>query len=166
MSFGFSISDIAGCAHLVYKLYFELKAAPGVCGTFANELFQFWEILREVEQTILSKKDSINDTNRERLEEYANSCTELCNQILSATDIPYESCFNNDYIVLRPIERVKLPDRLFKRLSRLGGTLGQARLARKIPEYRRAISAQIESLTAFNVLLIRSAYTWRERERD
>ena len=40
MSFGFSISDIAYCTHLVFGLETILEKAPGIFGIFAKELLQ------------------------------------------------------------------------------------------------------------------------------
>lgn len=41
MSFGFSVSDIYGCACLAYMLYNEFKQALGACQEASRELLLF-----------------------------------------------------------------------------------------------------------------------------
>lgn len=52
MSFGFSVSDIYGCARLAYKLYDEFKQAPGTCQEFARDLLLFHRVLLKTKSTI------------------------------------------------------------------------------------------------------------------
>ena len=149
----------------MYKLYNELREAPGVCGKLAQELFQLWGILDELENTISMKKAPLSGVNRARLEEYASSCKELCMQILGATTISCEGCGMTGGCDMTGHTSVSTPVPVIPTVGifkNIGGRLGQMRLARKFPEFRRAVSAQIEMLTAFNVLLIRSAHTQKK----
>lgn len=52
MSFGFSVSDIYGCARLAYMLYDEFKQALGACQETARELLLFHRVFLKTKTTI------------------------------------------------------------------------------------------------------------------
>ena len=61
MSFGFGVPISNDVASLAYSMYRELRDAAGACGAFGKELFQCYQILQELERTILSKNELLDD---------------------------------------------------------------------------------------------------------
>ncbi|KAM0795330.1 hypothetical protein BDR22DRAFT_615181 [Usnea florida] len=161
MSFGFSVSDIYGCARLAYVLYNEFKQAPGACQDFAKELLLFHQVLLKTKSTVQAGKIHLShaDENETALEICLDSCRELLYvRIMGAATAP------------RHLDKIKAwgcdPEAKFilhstsdeKRfLSGLRQKLGERKFASRIPELQRAVSAHVEKLTAYNVLIVQSS---------
>ena len=156
MSFGFSVSDIYGCARLAYVLYNEFKQAPGACQDFARELRLFHQVLLKTNSTIQAGKSHLSHADETALESCLDSCRELLYvRIMGAATAP------------RHLDKIKAwgcdPKAEFflhstsdeKRFLRgLRQKLGERKFASRIPELQRAVSAHVEKLTASNVLIV------------
>ena len=156
MSFGFSASDIYGCARLAYILYNEFKQAPGACQEFARDLLLFHQVLLKVKTTMESTTSPTSHADRVTLGTYLDSCKELLYvQTIGCPTVPrdldkidfngYES--NSSFI----FHSTPGDNRFLRGLRQ---KLGQRKFASRIPKLQRAISVHVEQLTAFNVLVI------------
>lgn len=133
MSFGFSVSDIYGCAHLAYSFYRELREAPGACKEFSQELLLFSEVL--------SKTKDLRHSDKAALKACIDNCKELLYvQIGGASTVPKTNR-------LEVSEGVTFFRSLRQRFR-------ERQFASQLPKFQRAISARIEKLTALNVLSI------------
>ena len=156
MSFGFSVSDIYGCARLAYLLYNEFKEAPGTCQDFARELLLFHQVLLKTRSTIEAEKSHLSHADETALEICLGSCRELLYvQIFGAAAVPrhldktiFGRCDPEGQAVLQSTSDEK------RFLRGLRQKLGERKFASRIPKLQRAISAHVEKLTAFNVLII------------
>lgn len=161
MIFGISVSDIYGCARLAYRLYEELKQAPGACRTFALELRSFHEVLMNVTSTIKSKASHLDHSNQAALSACLDSCKELlCKQILGVQEMPadlgeldfglYHSLIDmSEYKGYRaPSHGDAGPFKTWLQRFR------KRTLALQIPKLQRAISAHIEKLNIFLALYV------------
>ena len=96
MSFGFSVSDIYGCAHLAYMLYDEFKQAAGVCQEFSRGLLLFHQVLSKVKSTIESEPSHLSQSDQAALGACLDSCKELLYvQILGAAMVPKDLNFES-----------------------------------------------------------------------
>ena len=153
MSFGFSVSDVYGCAHLAYVLYNEFKQAPGVCQDFARELGLFHQVLLN---TIEAEISPLSDADGSALGTCLDSCKELLYvQIAGAATVPRvldKPAFSgygpvwNSALPLTPDEK--------SLLRGLRQKLDERKFASRIPKLQRSISAHVEKLTALNVLIV------------
>ena len=156
MSFGFSVSDIYGCARLAYVLYNEFKQAPGACQDFARELLLFHQALAKTKSTIEAEKRHLSDADGSGLGICLDSCKELLYvQIIGAAEVPkdLDKIDFGGYVpegkcILRSISKSN-EKRLF---SGLRQRIRERKFASRIPKLQQAISAHIETLTAFGVL--------------
>ena len=156
MSFGFSVSDIYGCARLAYLLYEEFKQAPGACQDFAKELLLFHQILLKTKSNIEAETSHLGQDDKIALEPCLENCKELLYvRIMGAATVP------------RHLDMIKAwgcdPKAEFfhhstsdeKRFLRgCRQKLGERKFASRIPELQRAVSAHVEKLTAYNVLVV------------
>ena len=171
MSFGFSISDFVCCGQLAYQLYTEFKEAAGDCQAFAKELFLLHRVILKTEALIHRANDELDASDQATL----GLCLDMCKNILfvqiAGTDgahvnlgidhrqrpvlliggkmkFPHAtpSKDDGDYTLrnfswqMRHLVRHKFEERSF---------------ARRIPKIRTAVSAVVEKLTSFQVLMIR-----------
>ena len=154
MSFGFSVSDIYICARLAYKLYNEYRRAPGACQEFAREILLLHQVLLKVKSNVESDISHLSHSDQAALGAYLDSCKKLLcvqmigdykiNKILQTKIdielIQTEIVFPNHYRT-QPNTGLRQKNRYM-------------RFAPRIPQLQFAISALVEKLTAFNVLLI------------
>lgn len=150
MSFGFSVSDIYGCARLAYMLYHEFKQAPSTCKEFARELLLFHSVLLKTKSTVECGTSYLNHADSAALGACLDSCKELLYvQTMGARMVPgsLEMELNRKHPHL---------DFLFhsNQIRGLRLKFRERKFALRIPELQRAISAHIEKLTAVNVLII------------
>ena len=165
MSFGFSVSDIYGCARLAYVLYNEFKQAPGVCQNFAKELLLFHQVLLNTQPSIEAEKSHLSHADETALDICLDSCRELLYvRIMGAAAVPRH--LNKikfwgwdpeiEFRLHSSTDEFRLysnyDDKRFLRGVR--HKLGERKWASRIPELQRAVSAHVEKLTAFNVLII------------
>lgn len=163
MSFGFSVSDIYGCARLAYKLYDEFKQAPGTCQEFARDLLLFHRVLLKIKSTIECDTSYLSQSDQAVLGACLDSCKELLYvQIIGAPMVPknlekiefdaHELIFKSrgpqtDFLIHSSPDQIRF-------LRGLRQKFGERKFALRIPKLQRAISAHIEKLTAFNVLIV------------
>ena len=159
MSFGFSVSDIVGCARLAYRLYEELKQAPGACSYFAFDLLHFHNVLMTANSTIEFEVGHLNHPEKAALSACLDSCKELLFvQIMGSQKVP------EDWDLVLFDADDPLSD--FLKCPYYGGTrtshgfhnwrqrLEERKLASRIPKLQRAISAHIEKLNALLILYV------------
>lgn len=157
MSFGFSVSDICGCARLAYRLYDEFKQAPGACQDFTREMLLFHQVLLKTKSTIGSEISHLSDSDQATLGACLDSCKELLyGQIIGAAIVPrsleeveYNKHDPRKYFFFHHDDQMNF-------LRGLRQRYGERRFALRIPKLQRAISAHIEKLTAINVLIVQS----------
>ena len=158
MSFGFSVSDIVGCAHLAYILYDEFKEAQGACQKFLRELLLFHQVLVKMYSTA-SQLELLDSSDQAALNSCLDSCKELLYvQIMGTPTLPddtstvpeeywdlkiYGCRDKTDLLVLSPFEKPSVWNNLRRRL-------GARQFALRIPKLQNAISSHIEKL---NILL-------------
>lgn len=157
MSFGFSVSDIIGCAHLAYVLYDELVQAPGACQNFAGELLLFREALLKTRSMIAAEKSYLSDADQSALGICLDSCKELLYvQIIGFAAVPKDwatiGLTGPGHCCAFHSPSNQLKNKRF--LSGLRQRLRERKFASRIPKLQQAISAHIETLTAFVVLSI------------
>ena len=157
MSFGFSVSDIIVCARLAYRLYDQLKQAPGACQEFARDLLHFHNVLMTTNSTIEFEVGHLNHPDKAALSACLDSCKELLYvQIMGTQKVPEdleEVGFDED----DPLSG-------FLKNPFYGGTahgfhiwrqrFEKRKLASLIPKFQRAISANIEKLNALLILYV------------
>ena len=155
MSFGFSVSDIYGCAHLAYSLYKEFKEAPGACQDFARELLLFHQVLLKTKSNIEAETSHISNDDKIALETCLDNCKELLYvQIAGAATVP-RALDKPTFRGYDPSGNLGLSNPNEKYLLRgLRKKLEERKFACRIPKLQRAISAHVEKLTAFNVLIV------------
>lgn len=170
MSFGFSVSDFITLGGLTLKLYDEFKAAPGACRAFANELLMFHQILERLGFELQSHTDYLEASDHAALRACADSCKELIYvRIYGASCVPTElptygiksttsSKIVNVILQPRPYDN----DR-FHRAWRQKWS--ERKFAARIPELQRAVTAHVQSLTAFSSLIIRYVHLFQFREQ-
>lgn len=164
MSFGFSISDFIFCGQLTYKLYVELKEAPAACQSLSKELLLFSQVMWKTKLIIEKQKNDLDELDRATLVTCLESCKNiLFIQILGDSSIPEELPLPGDFIWFDTSPAAN--DRWVRFHLRLGERIKQRRLALKIPKIQSEISAIVEKLTAFNVLLIQYASLCGSSER-
>ena len=156
MSFGFSVSDIYGCARLAYLLYNELKQAPAACQDFARELLLFHQALLKTKTTIEAEISPLSDADGSALGICLDSCKELLYvQIIGATTVPNDMSGIN-FGGYDPEGNCVLHSTSTSNGKRflpgLRQKIGARKFARQIPKLQRAISAHIETLTALSIL--------------
>ncbi len=156
MSFGFSVSDIYGCACLAYRLYDEFKQAPGACQEFARELLLFHQVLLRTKSSLEYETSHLSHSDQAALGACLDSCKELLYvQITGAPKVPE----NLETIAFSTQDLQKKnfshpPSDRTRFLRGLRQKFGERNFALRIPKLQRAISAHVEKLTAFNVLII------------
>ncbi len=159
MSFGFSISDFFALGVLALKLYDEIRVAPGACRAFANELLLFHQILDKI-GCLREETELLGASDRVALKTCADSCKELvyvqiygaaCEPtvLLNPGTIPRTSSESSSLILQRG------PDGEDRFLRAWRQRWGERKFAARIPQLQRAVTAHIQSLTAFYTLIIR-----------
>ena len=164
MSFGFSVSDIALCAHLAYKLYDEFMQAPGACREFARDLLLFHQVLLKTQSTIECEISNLNHSDQAALKACLDSCKELLYEQICASKVPssldvgrYVRDFESQCTLLDPLVHPDYSGEIrFFQGCRLKWR--ERKFALRIPKLQRAISLHIEKLTALNVLLIQCVF--------
>lgn len=152
MSFGFSVSDIYGCARLAYLLYDEFKQAPGACQDFARELLLFHQVLLKTKSTTEGETSHLRPSDKAALGTCLDSCKELLYvQIMGAHVLP-SKLWRVDLSTHDPLFHPTSGQTRF--LRGLRQRIGEKRFASRIPKLQCAISAHVESLTAINVLIV------------
>ena len=160
MIFGISVSDIYGCARIAYRLYHEFKQAPGICQEFARELQLFYQVLMKTKSNIEREASHLSDSDKAALGACLDSCKELLYvQTMGTPTVPKN---------LEEIEpNINDPQTDFLIHPNSGQTrflqgwrqkFGEKKFASRIPKLQRAISAHIEQLTAFNVLILQCVF--------
>ena len=156
MSFGFSVSDIYGCAHLAYSLYEEFKEASVACQDFARELLLFHQVLLKTKSNIEAETSHLGHDDKIALETCPDNCKELLYvQIVGAATVP-RILDKPTFVGYDPSGKTGLrstpnEETLLRGLRR---KLKERKFASRIPKLQRAISAHVEELTAFNVLIV------------
>lgn len=160
MSFGFSASDFVTLGVFAFKLYDEFRKAPGACRAFANELLLFHRVLDKLGSDLQGDADFLQASDYAALQECADSCKRLIYvQIYGAACVPTTlqtdgttsgtpSTLDN-----KILPRGAVGDDRFLRGWRQ--KWGERKFAARVPELQRAVSAHIQSLTAFNSLIVR-----------
>ena len=156
MSFGFSVSDIYGCARLAYLLYDELKQAPAACQDFAREFLLFHQALLKTKSMVEAEKSHLNDADGSSLGICLDSCKELLYvQIIGAAAVP-KDLDKIDFGGYDPEGNCILHSASKSNGKRflpgLRQKMRERKFASRIPKLQQAISAHIETLTAFVVL--------------
>ena len=160
MSFGFSVSDIYGCACLAYRLYDEFKQAPGACKEFARELLLFHQVLLRTKSSLEYGTSHLSHSDQAALEACLDSCKELLYvQISGAPKVPE----NLDMIKFSTQDLRKNdfshPSSDHARFLRgLRQKVRERNFALRIPKFQRAISAHVQKLNALSVLIIQYLY--------
>ncbi|KAL9063288.1 MAG: hypothetical protein Q9161_009546 [Pseudevernia consocians] len=158
MSFGFSVSDIYGCACLAYRLYDEFQQAPGACKEFALELLLFHGVLMRTKSSLEYETSHLSHSDQAALEACLDSCKELLYvQISGAPKVPE----NLDMIKFSTQDLRKNdfshPSSDHARFLRgLRQKVRERNFALRIPKFQRAISAHVQKLNALSVLIIQS----------
>ena len=163
MSFGFSVSDIYGCARLAYMLYNEFKQAPGACQEFAHELLLFHQVLGKTKSVIEGESSNLNHFDQTTLSACFDSCKELLYmQILGNAVVPktLEEFYTHDRLsYLDADTSTTITERDKHRFPHgLRHKFRERQFALRIPKLQRAVSAHIEKLTALNVLIIQYVF--------
>ena len=157
MSFGFSVSDVVGLATAVFKIYNEFKEASGICQTFAKELMNFHRILSIIGSQLPSSNVEGRRLDLAGLKACVTSCEDLVYvQILGARDVTSGiqefQTSNGDsskMVLCTPKRSIFIPWRL---------RLAEKKFSSQVPKLQRAVAAHVQSLTAFNTLIIRYAF--------
>ena len=157
MSFGFSVSDFALLAKLAWQLYGALKDGLAECQAFSREVLSFHQVLEKVTSNLEAQSHHLNSVEQATLNQYAMECNELlCSKIFS--DVSLQSMYEYpDIYDPDPMDHPRgwRGRRInFSHMCEIKGKVRSANLARKIPKLQRAITAQVEKLTAYNVLLV------------
>ncbi len=170
MSFGFSVTDFITLGGLALKLYDEFREAPGACRAFANELLLFHLILDKLGSDLQDHSELIGPTDYAALKACADSCKELIYvQIYGAACVPTafqtytttsRTSSKSDNVILQP---GPYGDDRFLRAWRQ--RWAERKFAARISEIQRAVAAHIQSLTAFNTLIIRYVHSRPFREQ-
>ena len=151
MSFGFSVSDIVGCARLAYRLYDEFRQAPGACQDFSRELLLFHQVLMKTRSTA-SQLKRLGSVDQAALNSCLDSCKELLYvQIMGAPIVPealwdvgvYWNSHKADFLIHSHLDKSTLFHNWHQRF-------GARKFALRIPKLQNAISSHIEKL---NILL-------------
>lgn len=165
MSFGFSVSDIYGCARLAYLLYDEFKQAPGACQEFAHELLLFHQVLWKTKSYFDCEIRHLNHSDQAALSLCFESCKELLYvQIMGAPTVPKDLENLNLGTLNRQTSFYFHPSTAstdrdqFRFLRGLRHKFGERKFAQRIPKLQRAVSAHVEKLTALNVLIIQYVF--------
>ncbi len=155
MSFGFSVSDIYGCARLAYMLYNEFKQAPGVCQEFARELLLFHRVLSKIKSTIESEPSHLSQSDQAALGACLDSCKELLYvQIMGAAMVPKDLENIKFYAHDMGFRSFDTSSDQKRFLGGLRQKFGERKFALRIPKLQHAISAHVANLTAFNVFIV------------
>lgn len=160
MIFGISVSDIYGCARLAYVLYDEFKQAPGACREFAQDLLLFHQVLLKTKSTIESEASHLSDSDEAALSACLDRCKELLYvQTVGAHMMPI-GLEKIDIHTLDPESDISVHNGYGKPrfLRGLRQKFGERKFASQIPKLQRAITALVEKLTAFNVLIIQYVF--------
>ena len=157
MSFGFSVSDIIGCARLAYRLYDGFKQAPGACQDFARDLLLFYNVLMKTKSTIELEVGHLNHPDKAALSACLDSCKELLYvQIMGIHKVP-EDLEDVGYDKDDPqpgFVKYLIYGGTAYRFSGWSQKLEQRKLASRIPKFQRAISAHVEKLNTLLVLYV------------
>ena len=153
MSFGFSVSDIVGCARLAYRLYDEFRNAPEACQTFAQELLLFHQVLMKIKSTIESEAGHLDHSDQAALSACLDSCKELLYvQIMGANMVPTKS--DDMSLYMHESYPFHIHPHRFRLLQGWLQRFGERSFALRIPKLQRAISSQIEKLNVFLALYV------------
>lgn len=161
MSFGFSISDFLSLANVMLQIYDALRTGTAECKAFSKDMLLFHEILQKLGRNLEAGISTYDFDDRTILREHGLACdrflwTEVFDGLLSPQ-------YNFDDIYeLEPYEGGHARPRWThqnKRLkpsafSQVQATIRNARFSKKIPKLQRSVTAHIEKLTAYNVLIM------------
>ena len=159
MSFGFSISDFLACAQLAWQIYDALKTGPTECQAFAEEVLLFHEVLMKVGEILQDANCCLGPRELRALSRHVDDCEQLLSSTImgsffapeyreAARSYRYQGStdMHSDFNQKIGISRTLMV--AFRERVRT------ASVAKKIPDLRHRITAQIEKLTAYNVLLM------------
>lgn len=160
MSFGFSVTDFMTLGGLALKLYDEFREAPGACRAFANELLSFHRVLDKLGRDLQDDSAFLGASDYAALKACADSCKELIYvQIFGAACVPTTlRTYGTTPAISASHENMILqrgPDGDDRFLRAWRKKWGERKFAARIPELQRAVTAHIQSLTAFVVLNVR-----------
>ena len=159
MSFGFSISDFLGCAQLAWQIYEALKTGTVDCQVFAIDVLLFHGVLVKMGYTIRDIKHHLNADELSSLKRHCDHCEELLCSTIMGTFLPphyreqiRKHAYQRSYDGIRAFDMKSSGSQSL--VLQFRERVRHASVARKIPDARRQITAQIEKMTAYNVLLI------------
>ena len=177
MSFGFSISDFVICAQWAWYIYDALETGPAECQAFAKEVLFLHQILAKVHESLRDTNRYLSSEEGDALQRHIMNFEEFYSSI---TDSKFEDFFGGSEQQSLYMQRTPVHSQLFSSealsllkdtesartwaetennirllgISKIRERIRAARFAKKIPKLQRSVTAQIEKLTAFNVLLI------------
>lgn len=160
MSFSFGISDFIVCGELAYELYIELKRAPGECQAFAKELLLLHQIILKTETSVIRAHGRLDSADRATLGLCVDSCKDIMLVQMAGVDttfIDFDRGLGETSQIVRHrgiLSVTALPPKTDDLMCRVRARFEQRSFAKTIPFIRSAISAVIEKLTSFQVLLI------------
>lgn len=159
MSFGFSVFDFISLGGLAFKLYAEFKAGHGACQNFASELLLLHQVLNKLGSDLDGNVGSLGPFDHAALKACANSCKDLIYvEIYGAACVP-ASITPTDLDILDNEARLRhggsypIGNGRFIRAWR--EKWGERTFAARIPKLQQAVTAHVQSLTAFSTLLVR-----------
>lgn len=168
MSFGFSISDFVTCTQLAQQVYEALRTGPAKCQAFSKEVLLFYRILQKLQDNLDNADRSLSGWEQATLHEAFLRSKEflqfdLIGDFPSArglADFPDDEHLRDlSWHWSQGISEV--PSKYSKQIATKWTAFGlrerfrAASFARNIPELQRKITALMEKLTAYNVLLIK-----------
>lgn len=176
MSFGFSISDFFTCAQVTWQLYDALKTGPAECQAFAKEVLLFHQVLEKMCKNLQGTTRRLSLEEHDALSQHVVGFEELCSLIMDDTSSTKFRTSSTKFLThmdlcgLRAFryylddlrrfddENVNKESGIVFGIMNFRDRIRTASFAKKIPKLQRAITAQVEKLTAFNVLLIQYSF--------
>ena len=166
MSFGFSVSDFLSIANVAYQIYETLKTGPGECQAFTYEMLMFYNILHRLAVNLDVNSATYRLADRAVLREHGRACYSFLWKEVLDRNVPSPYHWPYDIHDIAPCEEGSAESRWYSKvkclkplsIAQAQATVRNAMFARKIPKLRQLATAQIEKLTAYNVLLMQYVY--------
>lgn len=159
MSFGFSVSDFIFCAQITWQVYDALKKGPAECQAFAEEFVLFHQVLVKMSENLRDANRRLSKEEHDALSQHIVGSERLCSLIMGNNLRQYRthgSLFGQRELpyYLGDPWRDGVVRGFISEIRSFRERIRTASFAKMIPKFQRAITAQVEKLTAFNVLLI------------
>lgn len=161
MSFGFSISDFISCAQITWQVYDALKKGPAECQAFAEEFVLFHQVLVKMSENLRDVNRRLSMEEHDALSQHIVGFEKLCSLIMGSNLRQYRThggLFGQRGLPHNLNDPRKARDEdvsgFISEIRSFSERIRTASFAKKIPKFQRAITAQVEKLTSFNVLLI------------